>query len=258
MAVQILRWQFTVADFARMVEAGILAEDDRVELIDGEVRAMGPIGPRHIAIVNRLNALISRQVADSAIISVQNPIQLTDYTEPQPDIAVLRPREDFYAHALPLPADVLLVVEVAESSLEYDREEKAIRTLGENVLEVDASRSLRELAEEYEIVLPRDAGYTTLAGFVLARLGFIPRGGEAFTHDGRRYTVLEMDGRRVAKVKVEKLSTAATTAGGAAGAAAHPMAGGVSGREVRRGTEASATKGPTPSRAANVFKPHSR
>src|SRR6266446_6934126 len=127
MAVEILRWQFTVADFARMVEAGILAEDDRVELIDGEVRAMSPIGPRHAAMVNRLNALLSRQVADSATISVQNPIQLTDYTEPQPDIAVLRLREDFYAHALPLPSDVLLVVEVAESSLEYDREEKIPR-----------------------------------------------------------------------------------------------------------------------------------
>ena len=127
MAVASLRWQFTVADFARMVEAGILAEDDRVELIDGEVRAMSPIGPRHAAIVNRLNALLSRQLADSAIISVQNPIQLTDYTEPQPDIAVLRPREDFYAHALPLPDDVWLVVEVAETSLEYDREEKIPR-----------------------------------------------------------------------------------------------------------------------------------
>jgi len=113
MAVQILRWQFTVADFARMVEAGILAEDDRVELIDGEVRAMSPIGPRHVAIVNRLNALLSRQVANRAIVSVQNPIQLTDYTEPRPAIAVLRPREDFYAQALPLPEDVLLVVEVA-------------------------------------------------------------------------------------------------------------------------------------------------
>src|SRR2546425_467815 len=72
MAVQILRWQFTVADFARMVEAGILAEDDRVELIDGEGRTMSPIGPRHVAIVNRLNALLSRQIADRAIVSVQN------------------------------------------------------------------------------------------------------------------------------------------------------------------------------------------
>src|SRR6266581_8998719 len=111
MTVQTLRWQFTVADFARMLEVGIFAEDDRVELIDGEVRAMSPIGPRHAAIVNRLNALLSRQIADRAIVSVQNPIQLTDYTEPQPDIAVLRSREDFYEQALPLSADVLLVVE---------------------------------------------------------------------------------------------------------------------------------------------------
>jgi hypothetical protein len=84
MAIQILHWQFTVADFARMVEAGILAEDDRVELIDGEVRAMSPIGPRHVAIVNRLNALLSRQVADRAIVSVQNPMQLTDLPNHNP------------------------------------------------------------------------------------------------------------------------------------------------------------------------------
>ena len=141
MAVQILRWQFTVADFARMVETGILAEDDRVELIDGEVRAMRPIGPRHVAIVNRLNALLTRQIADRAIVSVQNPIQLTDYTESQPDIAVLRPREDFYAQALPLPADVLLVVEVAETSLEYDRDEKIPRYAQTRIPEVWPSRS---------------------------------------------------------------------------------------------------------------------
>jgi Uma2 family endonuclease len=127
MALQIRRWQFTVADFARMVEAGIFTEDDRVELIDGEVRVMSPIGPRHAAIVKRLNALLTRQVADRAIVSVQDPIQLTDYSEPQPDLAVLRAREDFYAQAHPMPADVLLVVEVAETSLEYDREEKLPR-----------------------------------------------------------------------------------------------------------------------------------
>src|SRR5712691_10205844 len=127
MTVQILRWQFTVADFARMTEAGIFAEDDRVELIDGEVRVMSPIGPRHAAIVKRLNALMSRKVADRAILSVQDPIQLTDYTEPQPDLAVLRVREDFYVQAHPVPADVLVVVEVAETSLEYDREEKIPR-----------------------------------------------------------------------------------------------------------------------------------
>ncbi len=127
MAVEILRWQFTVDDFARMAEVGIFAEDDRVELIDGEVRAMSPIGPRHAAIVNRLTALLSRHMADRAIVSVQNPIQLTDYTEPLPDIAVLHAREDFYAAALPLPRDVLFVVEVADISLGYNREEKIPR-----------------------------------------------------------------------------------------------------------------------------------
>ena len=149
MAVEILRWQFTVADFARMVDTGILAEDDRVELIDGEVRAMSPIGPRHAAIINRLNALLSRELAGSAIISVQNPIQLTDYTEPQPDIAVLYPREDFYAPALPVPEDVLLVVEVAETSLEYDREEKIPRYAQRGIPEVWLIDVERETVMQY-------------------------------------------------------------------------------------------------------------
>ena len=149
MTVQVLRWQFTVADFARMIEAGIFAEDDRVELIDGEVRAMSPIGPRHAAIVKRLNALMSRQVADRAILSVQDPIQLTDYTEPQPDLAVLRVREDFYVQAHPVPADVLVVVEVAETSLEYDREEKVPRYAQVRIPEVWLLDVERETVTQY-------------------------------------------------------------------------------------------------------------
>jgi CBS domain containing-hemolysin-like protein len=94
---------------------------------------------------------------------------------------------------------------VGEIQDEYDREEKAIHRVAENVLVVDSSLGLRELADDYDIVLPRGAGVETLAGFVLERLGIIPQGGESFVFDGRRYTVLEMDGRRVAKVQVEKL-----------------------------------------------------
>jgi Uma2 family endonuclease len=157
MGVQILRWQFTVGDFARMAAAGIFAEDDRVELIDGEVRVMSPIGPRHAAIVKRLNALLSRQVAATAIVSVQDPIQLTDYTEPQPDIAVLRRREDFYAHAHPLSADVLLVVEVAETSLEYDREEKVPRYAQAWIPEVWLIDVERETVTQY--TQPDGRGY---------------------------------------------------------------------------------------------------
>jgi Uma2 family endonuclease len=110
---------------------------------------MSPIGPRHVAIVNRLNALLSRQIADRAIVSVQNPIQLSDYTEPQPDMAVLRPREDFYAQALPLPEDVLLVVEVAETSLEYDREEKIPRYAQMRIPEVWLIDVERETVTQY-------------------------------------------------------------------------------------------------------------
>jgi putative hemolysin len=94
---------------------------------------------------------------------------------------------------------------VGEIHDEYDHEEKAIQRVGENVLLVDAALALRELADDYAIDLPRGAGYETLAGFVLTHLGTIPRGGETFVFDGRRYTVMQMEGRRVAKVRVEKL-----------------------------------------------------
>jgi putative hemolysin len=97
---------------------------------------------------------------------------------------------------------------VGEIQDEYDREEAAIRKEGDNVLVVDASMSLRDLASEREIVLPRGSGYETLAGFVLALLGFIPRGGESFVFESRRYTVLEVEDRRVAKVRIETLPVA--------------------------------------------------
>jgi len=94
---------------------------------------------------------------------------------------------------------------VGEIQDEYDWEEQGILRLGENVLLVDGSLGLRELNDEYGIELPRGAGYETLAGFVLFRLGRIPKGGETFVFDGRRYTVMQMEGRRVAKVRIERL-----------------------------------------------------
>jgi len=95
---------------------------------------------------------------------------------------------------------------VGEIQDEYDREETTIRKLAEDVLVVDASVGLRELADGYEIVLPRGAAYETLAGFVLFRLAVIPKGGESFVFEGRKYTVTEMEGRRVSKVRIEKLA----------------------------------------------------
>ena len=109
---------------------------------------------------------------------------------------------------------------------EYDQEEKSIRKLGENIMVVDASLSIRELADDYDVVLPRGPGYETLAGFVLTRLGYIPKGGESFLFDGRRFSVIEMDGRRVAKVKVERVERRkmAAPAGAETGASKTPSA----------------------------------
>jgi Uma2 family endonuclease len=124
MSVQIARRHFNIGEYYRMTEAGILSEGDRVELLDGEVVEMSPIGSRHAACVDRLNKILNRIVDQDVIVRVQNPIVLNDYSEPQPDISLLRPRADFYAQGHPIPADVLLVVEVADSSTQFDREIK--------------------------------------------------------------------------------------------------------------------------------------
>jgi Uma2 family endonuclease len=125
MAVQLVTHRFTAKDFHRMVEAGILREDDRVELLHGEIVDMPPIGPGHASGVKRLlNSFLPLQLEGEVILSVQDPIHLGGHSEPQPDLALLKPRPDFYAQGHPGPQDVLLAVEVMESSAGYDREVK--------------------------------------------------------------------------------------------------------------------------------------
>jgi Uma2 family endonuclease len=124
MSVQIARRYFSVEEYHRMGEAGIFAEGDRVELIEGEILKMSPIGRRHAACVKRINEQLINLLRGRAIVSVQDPILLDDYSEPQPDIAIVKRRNDFYAQALPATADVLLVIEVADTSLAYDRDIK--------------------------------------------------------------------------------------------------------------------------------------
>lgn len=124
MSVQVARRYFTVDEYHRMGEAGIFSEDDHVELIEGEILQMSPIGSRHAASVNRLHMELSNLFRGRAIVSVQNPVVLNDFSEPEPDIAILKPRADFYAQALPAAADVLLIIEIADTSVEYDRDIK--------------------------------------------------------------------------------------------------------------------------------------
>ena len=118
------RRKLSVDDFHRMGEVGILGEDDRVELIDGEMIEMAPIGSRHMAKVNRLSRMLGLAVQQAAIVSTQNPIGLPPRNEPQPDITLLKPRIDDYEAGTPGAADVLLVVEVADTTLAYDRDIK--------------------------------------------------------------------------------------------------------------------------------------
>lgn len=149
MAVDILRHTFTTTDYARMLETGILHEDDRVELIDGEVRQMSPIGPYHAALVARLNRLLMQHAIDSMIVRVQDPVRLSDYSEPQPDLALVAERADFYAHSHPTVEDIYLLIEVSDTTLSYDRSEKLPRYALAGVQEVWIVDTAAQQIEQY-------------------------------------------------------------------------------------------------------------
>ena len=127
MAPTLLRGPFTVDAYHRLAELGVLDEDDRVELLDGQIVEMTPIGSAHAACVNRLTALLSRPLGSETCVSVQNPFVLAERWEPQPDLAVLRRAAGFSGASLPSPQDILLVIEVADTSLERDRDVKIPR-----------------------------------------------------------------------------------------------------------------------------------
>jgi Uma2 family endonuclease len=120
----VIKKRFTADEYQRMGQVGILSSDDRVELIDGEVVTMTPIGARHVACVNHATRALVRAAGDDAIVQAQSSVRLDPYAEPEPDLVLLRPRTDFYASRLPGPDDILLIIEIADSSIEYDRDVK--------------------------------------------------------------------------------------------------------------------------------------
>jgi Uma2 family endonuclease len=153
MAVKLSRRRFTVTEYHQMAQARILGEDDRIELIEGEIIEMSPIGPLHSAIVARLTELFVVTFRDAAQINVQSPIQLTDDTEPEPDLTLLRRLPDYHASHTPEPNDIFLVVEVADSSLVYDRQVKSQLYAQSNIAEYWVIDLNAETVTEY-----RDAG----------------------------------------------------------------------------------------------------
>ncbi|MBI5876886.1 MAG: Uma2 family endonuclease [Chloroflexi bacterium] len=112
---------FSADEYEAMTRSGLLGEDDRCELLEGEIIEMSPIGSRHASVVARLTELLIEVVARAAIIWTQNPVRLNDFSEPQPDVAVLRRDESRYAGALPVPTDIQVLIEVSDTSLEVDR-----------------------------------------------------------------------------------------------------------------------------------------
>ena len=136
MDVALQRYRFTVDQYQELGRAGILSDECRVELIDGEIIEMSPIGAGHMYSVAYLNAAFLRGLGDRAVIWPQHALQLGQYLQPQPDIALLRPPLPRYRATIPRMEDVLLVVEVADTSLRYDREVKLPRYAATGVPEV--------------------------------------------------------------------------------------------------------------------------
>lgn len=119
-----------------MADAGIFGEDDRLELLQGEIIEMTPIGPRHASCVTTLTTQLGKRIGDGARLSVQNPVQLDDETELYPDIALLKPRADSYRHRMPQAQDVLLLIEVADSTFKADQSIKIPRYARSGIAEV--------------------------------------------------------------------------------------------------------------------------
>src|SRR5712691_8613860 len=124
METEVTKKLFTVDEYYRMAEAGILNEDSRVELIEGEIIEMSPVGSRHAACVARAIKLFVTQLGERVLLNAQNPVRLSNITEPQPDILLLKPRADFYSSRHPVGEDTYLVLEVSDTTLRYDRDRK--------------------------------------------------------------------------------------------------------------------------------------
>ena len=163
MSVQTQRRLFTVQEYHLMNEAGVFANNERVELIEGEIIQMAAIGTRHASCVNRLARWFSFIPEDLATFAIQNPIQLTGRTEPQPDVVLLQPRADYYATAHPIPSEVLLLVEVSDSTVDFDRDVKVPNYARSGIQEVWLWDLEVNCLEVYRF--PTANGYTSIPKF---------------------------------------------------------------------------------------------
>ena len=166
MALQVERRLFTVEEYDRLIEAGFFGPDERLELIDGEIVRMSPIGARHASCVARISEHISTRLGQRALVWVQNPVVVGERHEFQPDVAILRRRDDYYATRRPGPADAFLVIEVADTTFALDRSIKVPRYAAAGVPEVWLADLQRDLLLVFDT--PESGGY---AGSRVVRRG---------------------------------------------------------------------------------------
>lgn len=159
MPVELAQRLISVKEYYKMAEVGILSEDDRVELILGKIIQISPIGSKHAASVDKALALLHKLNAQNqnVIIRGQNPVRLSDFSEPEPDIALLKPSLDYYASHHPMAKDVLLIIEVSDTTLDYDREVKLPIYATSNIPEYWIMNLGKREIEAYSIL--RDGQY---------------------------------------------------------------------------------------------------
>jgi Uma2 family endonuclease len=171
------RRKLTVDELYALVRAGFIVEQARVELIDGELYQMTPPSSEHAGIVKYLSKMLERHYGEEVIVSTQDPVYISQLDFVEPDIAVLKYREDFYTKAHPTPADVLLLVEVSKSTLTYDKTQKLALYARSNILELWLVNLEAKLVEVYR--QPTSTGYSEVAtagvGQALAPLAFPDR-----------------------------------------------------------------------------------
>lgn len=160
MTAEVMKRLFTVEQYHRMIEAGILQEGDRVELIRGEIVEKAAITAKHAAGVRRLNRLFYDKFGDRVLITPQNPVEIDEHSEPEPDMELVQPRKDFYASAHPAPADIFLLIEVVDLTLLYDRTVKIPLYAEDNIIEAWIVDVNAELVEVYR--QPSASGYQSL------------------------------------------------------------------------------------------------
>jgi len=159
-----------VSEYHKMGEEGILSEDEHVELIDGVIIQMSPKGSRHSAVLRQLAFQFYQLVIErKALLSVQDPVVLDDETEPEPDLALVKIREDAYSEAHPHPDDVLLLIEVSDTTLDYDKEVKLPRYASSRIPEIWIVNLVNNIIEVYReplVIADGTAGYRTRTNFV--------------------------------------------------------------------------------------------